>query len=498
MDSRENVPEVRLSDRLSTKRIATGLWQVAGGHGSVDTASAVAAMKALHEAGFTSFDMADHYGPAEEIAGAFRDTMRNAGAAPGRFFTKWVPEPGPIDERTVRNAVERARTRLRAERIDLLQFHWWDYLDPGYIPAMEALARLREEGLIGELGLTNFDAAHARILLALGVPIVTNQVHFSLLDDRAAGDMSTLCTETGMKLLCYGTVAGGFLSERWVERPEPTTEELNSSWSLMKYRRFIDVFGGWSLFQELLRVLERIANKHRVSISNVATRWVLDHPTVAAILIGARLGKSEHIADNLRIFSFTLDDEDREAIAAVRSRAKPIPGDCGDEYRKTPFLTAAGDLSDHKTKRWRTPVAERDDTDPDLHATYDSGTTWEEIASYSRAVRRGKRIEVSGTTATLYNRVVPPGDAASQAEVCFDKIEAALQALGGRIEDVVRTRVYVPHIAADWEAVARVHGRRMAGIDPANALGGAQLVGEEYRVEIEAEAIIPDHEEIES
>ena len=266
----------------------------------------------------------------------------------------------------------------------------------------------------------------------------------------------------------------------------------------MKYRRFIEVFGGWALFQELLRVLERIASKHGVSISNVAAGWVLGHPAVAAILIGARLGKSEHIADNLRIFSFQLDDEDRGAIAAVRERANPIPGDCGDEYRKAPFLTAAGDLSDHKTRRWRTPVAERGDTDPDLHVAYNSGVSWEQTFSYSRAVRRGKRVEVSGTTATLHNRVVPPGDAASQAEVCFDKIEAALQALGGRLEDVVRTRVYVPDIARDWEAVARVHGRRMAGINPANTLVSAQLVGEEYRVEIEAEAIIPDRDSIEA
>ncbi|MCG8481301.1 MAG: aldo/keto reductase [Spirochaetales bacterium] len=487
-----DVPEIPLGERLTTKRIATGLWQVAGGHGSIESESAVAAMASLYEAGLTSFDMADHYGPAEEIAGAFREMVRSRGGAPGQFFTKWVPEPGSIDDQGVRKAVERSCTRLRTDRIDLLQFHWWDYLEPGYIPAMESLTALREEGLVGELGLTNFDTAHARILLALGLPIVSNQVHFSLLDDRAAGDMSALCAATGMKLLCYGTVAGGFLSDRWLHKAEPAAADLAGNWSLMKYHRFIRVFGGWELFQELLRVLADIARKHGVSISNVATKWVLDHPAVAAILIGARLGKSEHIADNLRLFAFSLDDEDRAAIRAVRSRAEPIPGDCGDEYRKAPFLTAAGDLSDHKTRQWRMPLVERQAASEGLRVTYGSGTTWEEIASYSRAVRRGRRIEVSGTTATLFNRVVPPGDAASQAEVCIDKIEAALEALGGRLEDVVRTRIYVPAVADDWEAVARVHGRRFAGIDPANTLVGARLVGDAYRVEIEAEAIVPD------
>ncbi len=494
MDSIGDVPEVPLGERLATKRIATGLWQVAGGHGPIEVKSAVAAMVSLHDAGFTSFDMADHYGPAEEIAGAFRETMRARGTASGQFFTKWVPEPGSIDAAAVRRAVERSCTRLGTDRIDLLQFHWWDYLEPGYISAMESLAALREEGLIGELGLTNFDTAHARILLSLGLPIVSNQVHFSLLDDRAAGSMSALCAATGMKLLCYGTVAGGFLSERWLGKAEPTHADLAGNWSLMKYYRFIRVIGGWELFQGLLRVLDGIARKHRVGISNVATRWVLDHSAVAAVLIGARLGKSEHIADNLRLFSFALDAEDREAIHEVRARIAPIPGDCGDEYRKPPILTASGDLSDHKTRRWRIPIIERGDAADDIRATYGSGTTWEEMASYSRAVRHGRRIEVSGTTATLFDRVIPPGDAAAQAEVCIDKIEAALEALGGRLEDVVRTRVYVPAVKDDWEAVARVHGRRFAGINPVNTLVGARLVGDEYRVEIEAEAIVPDSE----
>jgi len=122
--------------------------------------------------------------------------------------------------------------------------------------------------------------------------------------------------------------------------------------------------------------------------------------------------------------------------------------------------------------------------------TYDSGTTWEALAGYSRAVRYGNQIHVSGTTATdEQGQLVGPGDAAAQMRYIIAKIECALHQLGGRLEDVIRTRIYVYHLA-DWEAVARVHGEHFGAIRPANTLVQAQLVGAGYLVEMEAEAIV--------
>ncbi len=118
-----------------------------------------------------------------------------------------------------------------------------------------------------------------------------------------------------------------------------------------------------------------------------------------------------------------------------------------------------------------------------------SGTHWEALGGYSRAVRYGDRILVSGTTATGPDGLVGPGDAAAQANYAIDKIAAVLEQLGGRLDDVVRTRIYLRNIA-DWEAVARVHGVRFGEIRPVNTLVEAHLVGEEYLVEIEAEAVI--------
>ncbi len=122
-------------------------------------------------------------------------------------------------------------------------------------------------------------------------------------------------------------------------------------------------------------------------------------------------------------------------------------------------------------------------------ASVDSGTVWEAMAGYARAVRVGDRILVSGTTATGPDGAVAPGDAAAQTRFILDKIARAIEALGGRLRDVVRTRVYVRRLE-DWEAVARVHGERFGAIRPANTLVQAGLVGEPYLVEIEAEAVI--------
>jgi enamine deaminase RidA (YjgF/YER057c/UK114 family) len=129
--------------------------------------------------------------------------------------------------------------------------------------------------------------------------------------------------------------------------------------------------------------------------------------------------------------------------------------------------------------------------------TVSSGTPWETMAGYSRAVRIGDRILVAGTTATGPDGLVGPGDPAAQAHYIIDKIEAAIEKLGGTLRDVVRTRIYVSDLA-HWEPVARAHGERFGDIRPVNTLVEARLVGTDYLVEIEAEAIVGSGEVAES
>jgi aryl-alcohol dehydrogenase-like predicted oxidoreductase/enamine deaminase RidA (YjgF/YER057c/UK114 family) len=474
-----------LAPGLEIPRLVTGLWQVAdmerGGqplaleHGS-------AAMAEYATAGFDAFDMADHYGSSELITGH----LLGQGARI-KAFTKWCPEPGPMTPEVVRTGVERARQRMQARSIDLMQFHWWTFEHPGYLDALTELAKLREQGAVRHIGLTNFDTAHLRVLLAQGLPIASNQVCLSLLDRRATGAMTELCLERGVKLLAYGSLGGGFLSERWLNQDAP--KEVGD-WSKMKYRRFIDAVGGWTALQGVLNAAHSIAQKHRVSIANVATRWVLDQPAVAAVIVGARLGESEHRADNERVFSFKLDGEDHALLDAAFAKTQSIPGDCGDEYRKPPFLTASGDLSHHLSTLEPTYKKQLVHGHTDRWQV-DSGSVWESIAGYSRALRDGPHVYVAGTTATSGSAaVIAPNDAAAQTTWILDKIAAALGALGARMEDVVRTRVYLRDVA-DWEPVAREHGRVFGHIRPVNTMVQAgALVGSAYRVEIEAEALV--------
>ena len=345
-------PRIALAPDLEISRVVVGLWQIADmerGGRSLDPEAASSAMLDYARAGFDSFDMADHYGTAELIAGRFLSRVAGgeaAGQTRPAALTKWCPTPGPMTADIVRDGVERSRKRLGVETIDLLQFHWWAFEHPAYLDAVKGLGALRREGLIRHLGVTNFDTAHLRVLVKHGIPVVSNQVSFSLLDRRAAGEMSAFCLENGVRLLAYGTLAGGLMSERWLGRPEPARDEI-ADWSKMKYKRFVDAAGGWGALQAILRALDAIAKKHGVSIANVGTRWTLDHPAVAAAIVGARLGQSDHADDNLRLFSFALDEDDRARIGAALSSTTPIAGDCGDEYRRPPFLTASGDLSDH-------------------------------------------------------------------------------------------------------------------------------------------------------
>jgi len=476
----------RLAQGLEICRTLVGLWQVADierDGPAMDPDAGADRLAEYAAVGLDSFDMADHYGSAEIIAGRL---LARGGPRRPTVCTKWCPEPGPMTRATVRAGMQARLDRLGVERVDLLQFHWWSFEHPAWLDALHELAACREEGLIGALGVTNFDAAHLDLALADGVPLVSNQVSFSLIDRRAAGPLAEVCARRGVRLLAYGTLCGGFLSERWLGVADPG---MPGDWSKMKYRRFIEAAGGWEAFQAVLAAAAEVGRRHGVSVANVATRWVLEHPAVAGTIIGARLGERMHAGDTLRLFSFALDGEDHARLEAAFAATRPIPGDCGDEYRRPPFLTASGDLSHHLAAlppaHPPQPVPHRPGAERVL-----TGTRWEPIAGYCRAQRVGGRILVSGTTATAgEGRAVAPGDAGAQAVFILDRILGALSALGAAAEDVVRTRIYLTD-PADAEAVSRAHGRVFGAVMPANTLVVvAGLIGD-HRVEIEAEALV--------
>ena len=388
----------------------------------------------------------------------------------------------------VRRGVQERLDRLGLEKVDLLQFHWWTFEHPAWLDALHEMARLKEEGLIGAIGVTNFDAAHLRVALSDGVPIATNQVSFSLIDRRAAGDLSALCREKSVRLLAYGTLCGGFLSDKWLGKAEPDTI---ADWSRSKYKRFIDVAGRWQAFQGILAAAAEIGRKHGVSISNVATRWVLEHEAVAAAIIGARLGESEHRADNLKLFGFALDAEDRARLGEAFAATKPIPGDCGDEYRRPPYLTASGDLSHHLDAIPRFTLPRRCRVDPAgcafLRAASGSlsPATAAPSGSRTRSACQARPPRMAATAASrLAIRARRPPTSSTRS-----RRRSQHSAGGWRTWSVPAS---ICRDAAKWEPVSRAHGRVFGEIMPANTMVQAgDLIGD-YEVEIEAEAVVPD------
>lgn len=329
----------RLSSYLTICRIVNGMWQVAGGHGQIDHELAMADMLRYHDAGFTTWDLADIYGPAEDFIGEFRRRLsktKDKGELDKiQSFTKWVPQPSRITRSMVNSSIETSIRRMDVSSLDLLQFHWWDYNNPYYVDALKYLSDLRDKGSIKHLGLTNFDTDHLQIITDSGVPIASNQVQYSIIDRRPEVKMIPFCRKHNISLLTYGTICGGLLSERYLGKPEPSITDLNTL-SLQKYKKMIDTWGNWNLFQRLLLVLDNIAKKHRASIANVATNYILSKATVAGVIIGARLGIIDHIDDNSNAFNLNLDDSDLESINKVCENSNnlyEIIGDCGEEYR---------------------------------------------------------------------------------------------------------------------------------------------------------------------
>lgn len=325
---------------LNICRILNGMWQISGVHGRIDRKQAIAEMFDYLDAGFTTWDLADHYGPAEDFIGEFRRQLADKRGQEAlkkiQTFTKWVPRPAPMTRQIVERNIDISLKRMGVEALDLMQFHWWEYRDTNYLDALHHMADLQKEGKIKHLALTNFDTEHLKIITEVGLKIVSNQVQFSLIDRRPLSKMVQFCQANNIKILAYGTLCGGLLSEKYFKQSEPSRWNLQTA-SLGKYKNMVNIWGGWQLFQQLLSVLDDIAHKHRASIANIAVRYILEQPTVAGAIVGARLGISQHRQDNAKVFDFQLDRDDYQALdtifACSRDLMKAI-GDCGDEYRR--------------------------------------------------------------------------------------------------------------------------------------------------------------------
>ena len=321
---------IKLAPDYEISRVIRGGWQMAAGHGTVKSDDPVADLVAFADAGITTFDCADIYTGVEELIGRFRlhyrDLRGEEALARIKVHTKFVPDLDVlkrINKSYVEGVIDQSLRRLKLDRLDLVQFHWWDYAAPQWLETAQWLNELRLSGKIHKVSATNFDTDRMLHMVRGGVPLTSMQVQYSLLDARPAKRMVEAATANGVVLFCYGTVAGGFLGDRWLGQPEPQDSFENRS--LIKYKLIIDDLGGWDFFQALLVALRKIADRHGVDIATTASAAMLPKKAVAAVIVGAR--NRSHLASNLAISSVVLTAEDQAEIDAVLSHANELEDD---------------------------------------------------------------------------------------------------------------------------------------------------------------------------
>lgn len=307
---------------------------MSSGHSQSTGVDPIEDMFSFADAGVTTFDCADIYTGVEELIGKFlAERKKRCGSHEDiQVLTKFVPDYDALptlNKAYVGRIIDRSLRRLGVERLDMVQFSWWTYEVPGWVDAAGWLKELQQAGKIRLISGTNFNTEATRQIVQAGVSLATMQVQYSAIDNRPEKGLTDLCAEHGIHLLCYGTVAGGFLSEQWLGEAEPLPPFDNRS--QVKYRLMIDEFGSWMLFQELLRMLKTIADKHHTTLTNVATRFILQRPQVGAAIIGART--AVHLKENLGVFNFSLDEEDVDEIRGVIARRRGPTGDVFDLER---------------------------------------------------------------------------------------------------------------------------------------------------------------------
>ncbi len=334
-----SIPRKHLRLDFSVPQIIKGNWQIADDHSGIvsDDDAMYEHMAAFVDAGITAFDCGDIYYGVEERIGNFIERFRvERGTEAARriaVHTKYVPAFLQTEElhnhnrRQVENVIDRSLQRLKIERLDLVQLHWWNYDIPGNVETALWLKELQQAGKINQIGGTNYNVHELKKIVEVGVDMVANQIQYSLLDRRPLNGMTQYCEENNINLLAYGTIAGGLFSKKWLGIHDPGKPSFENV-SLDKYYRIIVDFGGWALFQKLLWVLDQVGNRHGVSIAAVASRYVLQQPAVAAVIQGAR--HARHLAENIRLFTFKLDEADYALIDPILACAVGPLGDCYD------------------------------------------------------------------------------------------------------------------------------------------------------------------------
>ncbi|UCH26951.1 MAG: aldo/keto reductase [Trueperaceae bacterium] len=307
------------------ERVIVGGWQLAEGHARARKEPGPEVLEAYYRAGFRVFDCADIYTGVESLIGSFIGA-HGLGSNDIKVHTKTVPDISSLatlTPRDIETSILRSISRLGLERLDLVQFHWWDLGVRRYLDVLHTLSTLRDKGLIREIGLTNFSAGQLEEILAAGIPVASIQTQYSLLDRRPRAQLFETAKRHEVAVLAYGSVAGGLLSERYrgAERPR----EPHENRSLTKYLLILEEMGGWRALQDMLGGLATIADRRGTDVATIASALCLHDDAVKACIVGVK--NTAHLASHLALRDeVTLSEEDRSELEAIRIRYPEIPG----------------------------------------------------------------------------------------------------------------------------------------------------------------------------
>jgi aryl-alcohol dehydrogenase-like predicted oxidoreductase len=306
--------------------VIKGGWQLSSGHSlntKIEDEQAISDTVAFVEAGISTLDFGDIYTGVEELIGKAVNRLTNRDLV--QLHTKYVPNENflhDFDCSDVETIVDRSLSRLGVDQVDLVQFHWWKYEANNYLVAMEELFKLKAAGKIRHVGITNFDLPHVKEFVEGGFKPASIQLQYSILDRRPENGLVDYCIEHDIGILCYGTVAGGVFSEKFLGAPEPKSVETRSN---VKYQLIIEEFGGWPLFQKLLRTLKEIADSHETDIATISSAYTLSRPGVKGVIVGAR--NVSHLQSNLKIPEIAFTGNELAVISNIISEAKGPDGD---------------------------------------------------------------------------------------------------------------------------------------------------------------------------
>ncbi|WP_293858256.1 aldo/keto reductase [uncultured Alsobacter sp.] len=320
-------------DGPALSRIVRGGWQVHAGT-SADPAAEARRILAFMAAGVSTFETSDTYRHVDDALRLAIAARREAGLPPPRVHGRLTL---PCD---VEDGCRQVLDRLGAGRIDLLQIQDWALREDRILAACRAVSDLQARGFVGGLGVMNMSEETLQVLWDAGVRPASVQVQLSLLDRRPLTALTGWAGRHGVAVLAYGTLAGGLLDGRWLGRPDPGLRSTGDAPFHAEYRAIVEAFGGWALYQELLAALASIASACSATIPDLALRWVLDRPGVAAALVGA--SDPARVAAWRRALALRWPDDAEARIDAVLARSPGVPGPVGWLERQAdgPFAKA--------------------------------------------------------------------------------------------------------------------------------------------------------------